>query len=195
MLTVSGPQPPPICPWLHCPLISPPLATALCGYNGSAPSMSSTFFTFVFRSRPASVSPRTMPMLSAAPRSIESSLLRPPLCPTVASSSSTPLWPLTAARHCSTRETIDSFIDELPTSPTPPIWILPVRCRAYPHFPPAPDFGLAGINRRRHPVATASLHYFRRWAKRPGGPEIVAGPQQVELLWSPIEQWNFPFST
>jgi hypothetical protein len=77
-------------PRLRRPPFPPPSATASCGYKGSAPPTGSPFSTFVFCSRPASAPPRAMLMLTVAPLSTEHRLLRPPLCLTVASSSSTP---------------------------------------------------------------------------------------------------------
>jgi hypothetical protein len=109
-----------VCPWLHRPLFPPPSATASCGYKGSAPPMSSRFSTFVFCSHPASAPPHVVPTPTAAPRSTEHRLLRPPPYPTVASSSSTPC-------QC----TSVSFPAPAPTTSPAPHWRsspLNVRC-------------------------------------------------------------------
>jgi hypothetical protein len=79
-------------PWLHRPPVPLPLGTASCGYKGSALPTSSAFLTFFFRSSPASTSHCVVPTLTAAALSIEHYLLRPSLCPTVASLSSTARW-------------------------------------------------------------------------------------------------------
>jgi hypothetical protein len=74
------------------------------------------------------------------------------------------LRPLTGVPPRSTCAVVVSLIGEPSTSPTPPIWFLPLRWRSLPPSPPAPGFRLTGINRRHR----GQLPCLRGWAVSPG---------------------------